>query len=200
MSETPETNGQAAGNEVADGAGTFTQEDVNRIVAERIVREREKFSDVDELRAKAEKWQEFEESQKSELQKAREAKEAAEANANAVIGQANNRLIQAEFISIASRYGVAHPEDAYALANKLTVEINEAGQVVGVDEAVKELVDAGRLVLTGKPTAANLNGGAGGGDRPEETEAALTADEVAHAKKMGLTPEEYRDGKKKRKS
>lgn len=47
---------------------TFTQEDVNRIVANRV----SKYSDYEELKAKAAKFDEAEEAQKTELEKAQE--------------------------------------------------------------------------------------------------------------------------------
>lgn len=53
-------------------AKTFTQEEVNRIVEERIHRERSKYADYDTLREKATKFDEAEEASKSELQKATE--------------------------------------------------------------------------------------------------------------------------------
>ena len=195
MSQQDPDNVNGDGKQPA-GEGTFTQSDIDRIVAERLAREREKYADVPELREKAEKWAAFEESQKSELQKAQEAKEAAEREAKRVISQANDRLIQAEFISIASRHGVAHPEDAFALANRSAVEIGEDGKVSGVEAAVQELLDSNRLPLTGKPRAADLGGGAGGGDRPGELEEALTDEERALIVKLNLTEKEYRDGRK----
>ncbi len=50
-----ETNAPEAGQQTAsgDGATTFTQADVDRIVSERVQRERAKFADYDDLKAKA---------------------------------------------------------------------------------------------------------------------------------------------------
>jgi hypothetical protein len=53
-----------------------TQDDLNRIIKERVDRERAKYSDYSDLKAKASKYAEFEESQKSELQRATERAEA----------------------------------------------------------------------------------------------------------------------------
>lgn len=58
---------------------TFTQEDVNRIVQERIIRDRKDRADYDELKAKADKFDALEEASKSELQKATERAEKLEA-------------------------------------------------------------------------------------------------------------------------
>lgn len=48
---------------------TFNQEDVNRIVGERLMREREKLPNIDELKAKAERLDELEEAQRTETEK-----------------------------------------------------------------------------------------------------------------------------------
>lgn len=61
---------------------TFTQAELDAIVKERLKREREKHSDYDELKAKAEKFDAAEEASKSELQKAVERAEAAEKELN----------------------------------------------------------------------------------------------------------------------
>ena len=51
---------------------TFTQDEVNQIVGERIAREREKYEGFDEIKAKAAEFDKLEEANKSELQKASE--------------------------------------------------------------------------------------------------------------------------------
>ena len=59
--KTPETNGQER---------TFSQADVDKIVAERLQRERQKYGDYDSLKDKASKYDQLEEASKTELQKA----------------------------------------------------------------------------------------------------------------------------------
>lgn len=49
---------------------TFTQDELNAIVSDRLAREKAKYEGFDELKAKAEKYDELEEANKSELQKA----------------------------------------------------------------------------------------------------------------------------------
>lgn len=51
---------------------TFSQDEVNAIVAERLAREKAKYEGFDELKAKADKYDQLEEANKSELQKASE--------------------------------------------------------------------------------------------------------------------------------
>lgn len=55
---------------------TFTQEEVNAIIADRLKRESTKYSDYETLKAKASKFDEMEEAGKTELQKATEKADA----------------------------------------------------------------------------------------------------------------------------
>lgn len=57
------------GSENTQGTRTFTQEEVNAIVEGRIKKESAKYSDYEELRKKASKFDEIEEANKTELQK-----------------------------------------------------------------------------------------------------------------------------------
>ena len=61
---------------------TFTQDELNKIVGERLARERDKYSDYDELKKKAAAFDEAQEAQKSELQKAQDRALALEAELN----------------------------------------------------------------------------------------------------------------------
>jgi len=173
-----------------DGVKTFTQVELDRLLGERAARERAKYADYDELKKARAKLQEIEDAQKSELQRAQEAREAAEKAAQAVISNANTRLIQAEFIAAAALAGVKHPEDAFALADKTVVQISNDGKVTGVTEQVKALVDAGRLPMQSGPRAPSLDGGAGGGSRATET-IKPTPEQVEYAAKMHIPIEEY---------
>ena len=61
---------------------TFTQEEVNAIVGKRLAEEKGKYSDYEEIKAKAAKFDEAEEANKSELQKATERANNLEAELN----------------------------------------------------------------------------------------------------------------------
>lgn len=58
---------------------TFTQEEMNKIIADRVQRERSKYNDYDALKEKAAKYDAHEEASKTELQKATEKAEKLEA-------------------------------------------------------------------------------------------------------------------------
>ena len=63
---------QEVTNEATENERTFTQSELDAIVTERLRRDRAKYADYDELKAKAEKYDEAAEAEKSELQKATE--------------------------------------------------------------------------------------------------------------------------------
>lgn len=96
---------------------TFTQDELNAIVGERLAREREKFADYESLKEKASKYDEAEEASKSELQKATERAEKLESELNGYKKAEELRTIREK---VASETGVP--------ANLLTAETEEACQ------------------------------------------------------------------------
>lgn len=72
----------------------FTQEDVDRIVGERLSRERQKYADYDALKEKAARWDQAEEANKSELQKAQERAESLQSELDALKQAATIRGIR----------------------------------------------------------------------------------------------------------
>lgn len=82
---------------------TFTQADVDRIVADRLKRDREKYADYDVLKEKAAKLDEIDEKSKSELQKATEKASALQAELDGLKKAAQIRAIREK---VASATGV----------------------------------------------------------------------------------------------
>jgi predicted nucleic acid-binding Zn-ribbon protein len=104
-----ETTTQNAETEQAEQK-TFTQDDVNRIVAKRV----EKYSDYAELKEKAQKFDEQVEAGKSELQKATEKADRLQAELDAIKAEASIRSMREE---VATATGVP--------ANLLTASTQE---------------------------------------------------------------------------
>ena len=105
-------------NQTVDNGGqekTFTQAELDKIVQERVGRERAKFEGYEDLKAKAQKFDEMEEARKSELQKAQERADAAEAQLKKM---QHDKDIQAMRTKVASEKGVP--------AELLTGETEEA--------------------------------------------------------------------------
>lgn len=72
-------NKGGGGTEGSEFKPITSQEELDRTLAKRLERERSKFADYDDLRAKASKFDELEQASKSELEREREARAAAEA-------------------------------------------------------------------------------------------------------------------------
>src|SRR5882762_5281206 len=102
---TPPADGQQGDPSKDGGASepkpvqTFTQAEVDRIAADRAARERAKFADYDDLKAKAAQVDAAEEAKKDELQKAKDAATKAQSEGAKAIATANARLRKAVILA-----------------------------------------------------------------------------------------------------
>lgn len=102
MAENTTVDETGAQTPAAEGSGerTFTQEQVDTIVRERLARAKAQVPpDYEELRAKAAKYDEAQEAAKSELERANERA----ARAEAALEEANARMAHAELVARVSR-------------------------------------------------------------------------------------------------
>lgn len=159
-------------------------------------------SEAAERRKKLEAFEKAEQERKdaelSEVDRLTKRNAELEQAAEMATKQARETTIRSAFVAAAAQANATNPADAYALAmaDGATVEVVD-GKVSGVDEAVKALVDAGRLPVR-RAVAPSLDGGAGSGQRPAEIKANnLTQDELDIASRMRLTPEQYMKAKGK---
>lgn len=191
---------------------TFTkaehEAEVNRIVQERLARDRKDRPSDDELaelRAKAEKADRLEAaslSQAEKLQqdaaKAEERAQAAEQKAQTATELANKTLIKAQIISAAAQAGAVDHDAVYALmqaqdftvnkdGQQLQVTVGDDGQVTGHQEAVTAFLEGKQYLVGSTPTP----GPGGGGPRPGPQASGLTEEEKAAAKFSGMTEAEY---------
>ena len=90
-------------NQVQEEPRTFTQEELDRIVGERLQRERAKYADFEALKEKAAKFDEAEEASKSELQKATERADSLQKQLDAIVTANKERELRER---IASETGV----------------------------------------------------------------------------------------------
>lgn len=112
-----------AGTTPTDGGKTFTQAELDAIIAKRLARERKAWEQqLEEERKKA---------QMTEAERLKAEKEEAERRAKEAEAAANQRLIQAEAKVVALELGIKPERVAYAirLANLSDVEVGENGQV-----------------------------------------------------------------------
>lgn len=165
--------GQGGGEKPEHQTKTFTQEELDKIVADRLARERkkyEKYADYDEMKAKlAEYEKEREERERAEmtelerfktdLEKVTGEKSALEQELVRLREQMKQDKIRHEFTKAASSAGITHVDDAYVLAQSdlARVTFDDDGNVVGIDEVVKALVE-NKPFLVGKKEPESIGG------------------------------------------
>jgi len=159
--------GEGAGTEGAGTEGTtFSQADVDRIVRERLARQKAQYADYDELKTAAERLAEIEAANKSELEKAQERAAKAEAAATEAAERVKRTLTEAA-ISTAAAGKLADPTDAVALIDRGAIEYGEDGAPTNVAALVDALIEAKpHLAAAGVTTAKPIDQGARGGDTP----------------------------------
>lgn len=148
---------------------TFTQEELDKILADRIARERkklDKYADYEDVKKKADELERLEKERKEaempeveklqarldELQiKATEAEETKVKTLEA----ANQRLIKSEFRLLAKELGVRKDalDDAFILSDLSGVEVDEEGNVIGVKESLETLKKAKAYLFGGNDYA-----------------------------------------------
>lgn len=201
--EAPETNldGQPSAKTQVDSPEsaekTFTQAQLDELIAKRIERERKKFADYDEIKAKADEYAaELEAKRQAELTETERAQELAKqfeeeknaltAQLEALRKQSEQERICNEFTKVASSANIEYIDDAIALADLSAVSIDEDGKVVGMDDVVKTLVENKPFLVAKKqkqPIGTATNGGSGG--QSEKTAEQLLADAAEKARKSG---------------
>lgn len=163
--ETPAPNGDEGGTTGEPPTDkTFTQTELDRIVQDRLARERGKFADYDELKAKAGKLDELEAANASELEKAVKRAEEAEARASSSTQRANALALRSAVVAEANRSGAIDADAVFALISKDSVTVGDDGQVTGAEDAVKALLEA-KPYLVGTTAPAGTTGSADGGAR-----------------------------------
>jgi len=157
----------------------LSQTEVDRIVQDRLARERGKYGDYDDLKAKAAKLDEIEQANASELEKAVKRAEEAESKAKTAGERADANARRAAVVAEATKAGAVDPDAVLALLAKDAVTVGDDGQVTGAEEAVKALLEA-KPYLVGSKTApkAGSTGSAEGGARGGDAVSQLTRDDL----------------------
>lgn len=148
---------------------TFTQAELDKIVSDRLTREKTKFADYDDLKAKATKFDEFEAANATELEKANKRADDAE---KAAADTASKLITTARRAALVSAATKAKAVDADFVADSLlaspsiaeAVKVAEDGTVSGADEVVTALLEDKKFLAStgaGQPTP-----GFDGGARP----------------------------------
>lgn len=110
-----------------------SQEDLNRIIEQRLARERSKFADYDALKDKAAKFDQADAATKTELQKLQDA--IAERDAKLADLPKTARAEAIRFASIASKRGFLDPEDALVF---ISVDLSDSAAVAAALDELAE--------------------------------------------------------------
>lgn len=131
---------------------TFNQADVDRIVQERLARQKSQFKDYDELKAAAEKLEKIEAANKTELEQAQERAAKAELQATEATERAQRLLTEAAITSVATGK-LTDPTDALALIDKGAIEYGEDGKPSNIAALVDALVETKPHLAAGAVSA-----------------------------------------------
>lgn len=181
---------------------TFTQEDVDRLVTDRLARERKKYGDYEDLKAELTKLKSVEEerqkaemsaTERAEVERTKALERAAEAEKakEDALSAANQRLIKAEFRDVARELKLRPDalKSALKLVDLSAVEVDDEGNVKGLEDAVKALIeDNPYMVEQPKKEPKTIGDPSGGDPKPEKTKEQRIAEAAAEVR-ANPTPE-----------
>jgi hypothetical protein len=191
---------------------TFTQAELDDIVAKRLERERkkfDKFADYDDLKTKASEYEKkLEEQRLAELSEKERAEEVAkkfeeERNQYAKQLEELNARIEREkkhtaFIKAATSANIAYIDDAIKLADLSAVTIDEEGNVVGVEDVVKSLVEHKPFLVAKKQTKSIGEATNGNQEKSEKTADQLLKEAADKVRRTGKPEDKMAYAKLKR--
>lgn len=160
---------------------TFTQDELNQAVTEGLERERKKYADYDELKSKL------------------TTLETTGVERDKLLNTANQRLIASEFKSLAREKNV--PNDRLSAALKLAdlsnANVNDEGNVTGVEDAFNALIQANPF-LTAETKPLIIGAPSGGGEPMNKTKEQMLKEAADKARKSGRIEDQVVYAKLKR--
>jgi hypothetical protein len=175
---------------------TYTQAEMDAVLQKRLKREKEKQAELDAKLKRLEEFEKAEEERKkaamseAELLKAEKeeaAKQALEATEAAKKAQekANQRIVNTEIKSIARTLNANDPSDVLALLDKSAIEMDDEGNVKGVEEAVKALKEAKPWMFK-QAIGADATGGSNPAKNPSVNELSAKEKELTELKAQAM--------------
>lgn len=162
-----------------DPGRTFSQADLDKIVQDRLARERQKYDGFDDLKKKAEEFDKLQEAQKTELQKAQDRAAQLERDAAAATELVQRTLVNSAIVAEAAKRGI-DTDIAVAMIDRAALEFGQDGNPTNVASAMDSLLKA-------KPHLAN--GGARGGSADQGARGG-GADQLSREALKNMSPEE----------
>ena len=136
-----------------------SQEELDRVLSERLRRERAKFADYAQLRQKAEEFDRLTEAQKTEAERLTARLTEAEQRVQSLRDRVRERSLRSTVVELSNKLGIVDAEVAMALLGG--VEYDDEDAPVGVEERLRDLIKAKPFLRTGR------YGSADGGARQE---------------------------------
>lgn len=170
----------------------MTQDELDALITKRLERERKKHADYEEKAKRLAELEKAEEERKKaamteaerlKAEKEEAAKKAEEAAEQAKQAQekANQRIISTEIKSIARALNAYNPADVLALLDKTGIEIDDEGNVQGVEDAVKALKEVKPWMFK-RPVGADASSGSNPAKNPPVNELSAKEKELEETK------------------
>lgn len=138
---TAHTDSQDTGGASAQADRVFTQDQVDRIVQERLARQKAQFAGFDELKQKAEQFDKLEADRMSELEKATRRAADLERELAATSQARQESVLRAAVVSEAAKRNVIDPDAALALIDRASLEFDTEGNPTNVAQAMDSLLE-----------------------------------------------------------
>ena len=168
------TNNDGQGQQGTGETRTFTQADLDRIVADRLAREKAKFADYDEAKAKAAELDKLRESEKSDLEKLQGTPEE-------ILGELSRTQNELRISRAITKHNLS-PEDAEFLSGETDEE---------VEAKAAKLAARTNAAGNGGGTNDNTGDGTTGGRRPDPSQGHGSSGDGASSVAAGR--QRYRD-------
>lgn len=188
----------------------ITQSEMDEIIARRLARERKKYEDYDDLKAQLVEIEEAKEKQKkaemseverlqAELEEKAKAEEELANKVSEMKTHNKQQKIKSEFVRKASANGIEYIDAATKLANMDNVELDEEGNVVGMDEVISELVENNPFLIKEEKKPKQIGGGTNVAEKDnDKTAEQLLAEAAEKAQRTGLLKDRAAFAKLKR--
>lgn len=189
---------------------TFTQADIDDILAKRLERERKKYSDYEDLKNKASEYEKkLEEQRLAELsekeraeeiaKKAEEEKSSLQKQLEELQSNVKREKIHNEFFKLATAQNIQYVDDAIKLADLSAVTFDEDGKVVGVEDVVKALVESKPFLVAQPKQPKTIGEGSNrNSDKAEKTADQLLKEAAEKARLTGKPEDKMAYAKLKR--
>jgi hypothetical protein len=192
---------------------TMTQDELDALIAREKGRVKGKFSDYDDVKAKLTEYEKAEEERKkaamseherleAEKSEALKKVEEAEGKSQQALEKANQRLIKADFRVLARELNIRADavDDAYKLADLSSVKVDDEGNVKGVQDAIKSLIEAKSFLVEQQKKESKKIGDSSNynEDKSQKTSEQLLKEASEKARKTGKPEDKVAYAKLKR--